>query len=99
MTAQNVDHMSCRSSDKTFDDKQPIQSIQIIERNAPADVVENYCHASFILYSKLIFLIFLFKENVVKFEEFYGLTTCCLTFERKWNNFGICVINNNFFFA
>lgn len=57
--------------------------MQTIERNAPANVVENYCNASFILLSKLIFLIFLFEENVVKFEKFYRLTTCCLTFEGK----------------
>lgn len=57
--------------------------MQIIERTAPANVVENYCNASFILLSKLIILYFLFEENVVKLEEFYRLTTCCLTFEGK----------------
>ena len=61
--------------------------MQIIERTAPSNVVENYCNASFILLSKLIFLYFLFEENVVKFEEFYRLTTFCLTFEGKRNNF------------
>lgn len=57
--------------------------MQIIERTAPANVVENYCNASFILLSKLIILYFLFEENVVKLEAFYRLTTCCLTFEGK----------------
>lgn len=57
--------------------------MQIIERTALANVVENYCNASFILLSKLIILYFLFEENVVKLEEFYRLTTCCLTFEGK----------------
>ena len=47
--------------------------MQIIERTAPANVVENYCNASFILLSKLIFLYFLFEENVVKFEELFNL--------------------------
>ena len=47
--------------------------MQIIERTAPSNVVENYCNASFILLSKLIFLYFLFEENVVKFEELFNL--------------------------